>query len=1296
MLETDGSAWNDFSFLAVMKIFRVLVNIGWIEIVPALNHFLEIVDLEALERSKFSFSDLGSDSWRTSCAVKLVCAWIENGKPISQFPSKLFSLSLDDLISHPRVFSMIVFRTNSVSFKYDIKILSYSFPNLIAAALFHYFCDDHTKTDHILSSLLKRNLGDKIFEIKFRDQVLEIVYNVIQLCAKYEKLPLIEQCLGHIGSLFKLDSSADIYKPGYLLQILIMAIEDFDYIDDSHLHLVNFITQKCPKLLSDNFVSKIIQHLASKMISRSPMPLFMVQLQFLLSLVRSSARIFGRNLAAFVLGKVHDYEHLRSFWIEGLTSTDLKDVLQSIVNFMDLSSKILNVEDELLLEFMKPLNDSSLCRLADQLACANAASFPQCFKYLQSRSLPLSNLAICHVSYILGRSEELTQDEVLSITGNPFHELFIQLYHLIFSSPNLLNVLASIMQLANSELCTPEFWNSLPSELRHDLNCLYMPDYDKRLLLPKSRDNSSPPYEQLWSTMIDLGAEEWQGLLAKSLLNMTTNPLWAKISLLFDGHADLTNVVVLMLEDCFWSQDNSKSMLDPIRVFLNICEPRNDKFRFMIAVKFFESLLGRRNQKVDLDIDFKKLGRNLLGLSEDPLRAIYFFELGLKENLGVQEDDAETLEQLYSRADLSDYSGCFSTGTKYQGIAGTLSSLLKGPQNGELAQYHKEALWRLQEWNLATIPDEDLCNRPGLEIYNIFRLLADQDGVKNLNCYLNSMDLTNADDSLCKLLLSSYRYLETGSLSVMDGKDSNFDIVLTCMESPFDPSKVALKFCKVLEKHRQESNHHDIAEAFEIVERYHSIKDLPDLNFVLQGEKAKFLWSKGYQEDAIELLRLSLSSIPAIPIQDVFLREYMAVSCSVLGEWIFDCKYEKPSAIKQQYLDKSLRIIGNNPSTPQTLSKIYSTYAKFVDHMFEQMIRSENLEQKGKLLHDMKADVEALTKLAMRNRDETVLRSLKSLEQQYAVDQKEYEEIEKSRASFLLLAVENFLRCLQLDDRNDLCIFRICSLWLQYYLKVPDLSRLIASGLGKVPCHKFLPLIYQLAARAEHSEVRTPELACFQETLEKLLFRMASKHPFHCVYQILALKFGLMIASKSAPSKRKLVFSTESLEVRRAAAAGSLITKLKGSEERVGKIVSAIEKLCEAYIEIADTQLPVDTKPNVMIKFDPKWTIRKVTSQIAEIVAIPTKSINVDPSGIYADVPTVVSFGDGFKVVGGINLPKIIDCLGSDGQLYRQLVKGKDDVRQVTQHIINNNYFKRLLGRCNGASLLTSRLSSQI
>lgn len=36
---------------------------------------------------------------------------------------------------------------------------------------------------------------------------------------------------------------------------------------------------------------------------------------------------------------------------------------------------------------------------------------------------------------------------------------------------------------------------------------------------------------------------------------------------------------------------------------------------------------------------------------------------------------------------------------------------------------------------------------------------------------------------------------------------------------------------------------------------------------------------------------------------------------------------------------------------------------------------------------------------------------------------------------------------------------------------------------------------------------------------------------------------------------------------------------------------------------------------------------------------------------------TIQSFKAEFRLAGGLNLPKIIDCLGSDGKERRQLVK---------------------------------------
>ena len=47
----------------------------------------------------------------------------------------------------------------------------------------------------------------------------------------------------------------------------------------------------------------------------------------------------------------------------------------------------------------------------------------------------------------------------------------------------------------------------------------------------------------------------------------------------------------------------------------------------------------------------------------------------------------------------------------------------------------------------------------------------------------------------------------------------------------------------------------------------------------------------------------------------------------------------------------------------------------------------------------------------------------------------------------------------------------------------------------------------------------------------------------------------------------------------------------------------------------------------------------------------------MDPTGVYGNLVTIQSFKAEFHLAGGINLPKIIDCVGSDGRERRQLVK---------------------------------------
>lgn len=63
--------------------------------------------------------------------------------------------------------------------------------------------------------------------------------------------------------------------------------------------------------------------------------------------------------------------------------------------------------------------------------------------------------------------------------------------------------------------------------------------------------------------------------------------------------------------------------------------------------------------------------------------------------------------------------------------------------------------------------------------------------------------------------------------------------------------------------------------------------------------------------------------------------------------------------------------------------------------------------------------------------------------------------------------------------------------------------------------------------------------------------------------------------------------------------------------------------------------------------------------------AVITAQCRISPLNDYRDVVTVAHFHKTFSITdSGISRPKIVDCVGSDGIVYRQLVKGGDDLRQ--------------------------------
>ena len=117
-------------------------------------------------------------------------------------------------------------------------------------------------------------------------------------------------------------------------------------------------------------------------------------------------------------------------------------------------------------------------------------------------------------------------------------------------------------------------------------------------------------------------------------------------------------------------------------------------------------------------------------------------------------------------------------------------------------------------------------------------------------------------------------------------------------------------------------------------------------------------------------------------------------------------------------------------------------------------------------------------------------------------------------------------------------------------------------------------------------------------------------------------------------------------------AAGDMIRKLR-SEKLT--LVQSVEKLCEAFIDLAYHDVTAFKKERGPVKLPSTCLLLKLHK--LEMVAVPTVEIPIDPTCRYDNIISIDGFDSFFQLAGGVNLPKVMSCLGSDGKRRRQLVK---------------------------------------
>lgn len=651
------------------------------------------------------------------------------------------------------------------------------------------------------------------------------------------------------------------------------------------------------------------------------------------------------------------------------------------------------------------------------------------------------------------------------------------------------------------------------------------------------------------------------------------------------------------------------------------------------------------------------------------------------------------------------------------GLSHILSIYLKGLDHEnrewcpELQELHYQAAWRNMQWDLGSFANQELEGTSYHEsLYNALQSLRNRE----FSTFYESLSCARVKEveELCKGSLESVYSLyptlsrlqaigelenigELFSRSITDRelsevylkwqkhsqllKDSDFSfqeplmamrtVILEILIQKEMETSLGGLFKDILTKHLVE---------FSILARTFKNTQLPEraifkikqYNSAICGvsewqlEEAQVFWAKKEQSLALSILKQMIKKLDAsFKENDAGLKVMYTECLRVCGNWLAETCLENPAIIMQTYLEKAVKVAGSYDGKSSELRngqmKAFLSLARFSDTQYQRIenyMKSSEFENKQTLLKRAKEEVGLLREHKIQTNRYTV-----KVQRELELDECALHALKEDRKRFLCKAVENYISCLLSGEEHDMWVFRLCSLWLENS-GVSEVNGMMKKDGMKISSYKFLPLMYQLAARMGTKMMGG---LGFHEVLNNLISRISMDHPHHTLFIILALananKDEFLSKPETARSRitKNAPKESSQLDEDRTEAATKIIHTIRSKR---CKMVKDMEMLCDAYIILANLDASQWKTQRKGISIPANQPITKLKN--LEDVVVPTMEIKVDPTGEYENLVTIKSFRTEFRLAGGLNLPKIIDCVGSDGKERRQLVKGRDDLRQ--------------------------------
>lgn len=489
---------------------------------------------------------------------------------------------------------------------------------------------------------------------------------------------------------------------------------------------------------------------------------------------------------------------------------------------------------------------------------------------------------------------------------------------------------------------------------------------------------------------------------------------------------------------------------------------------------------------------------------------------------------------------------------------------------------------------------------------------------------------------------------------------------------------------------RQAREHEKLQKAINAAaqaERIESI--LGDGANLAREEFAAVLWDQKEHPPAIQLLSQIVDGLAVTTQSSVQQKRRGARLLALLAQWRGTARSQHPREIDRSLFEPALKLLATNStsdvakeaSASAELSEIAYQWARFA----EEHHRGSDLAEITRLRLYIKSRADEIDQ-NKREYDRTssktergrLLQFQRQAEKILRQDQTRLTELEASRTHFLRRSVAMYARALSSSDAHDDAVARLVSLWFEN-AEDAELNCLLAGCLSSIPSRKFVVLMHQLSARLTEVPDQNDLMAPFQSNLTQLLLRMCQDHPFHCLYAIFGLiKTGAdakaaMQRSSSRNSSAPSDDSPGSLtpQILRSTAAEKIWNQIK-RQTSLGKRIRTFEELCLAYVEWAEFDLT--SRPDRYFQSSgaiKKGALRMPPSgelRLARMrdlaVPVATARLEIDPTCKYESFVSIVRYSETFTTAGGIHLPKISECIGSDGKRYKQLFKRDDDLRQ--------------------------------